>query len=709
MNRKVKNFSIHHLRSIYLRQTEYFIILNLMDIILGIDFGTNNTVISYFENNQANILLDGVFKTIKTKIGKKDNNYSCGNYVSLDSDEIIHNFKTSIGTEDLDTILIIFFDHLKKLILKKFKVDNANLITVITVPSNFNDIQREIIRKNFVNSGFNVIRIINEPSAAALAYGLTKSCSDDEKILVLDLGAGTLDITVLLKNEGFFEILHSIGLNDLGGNDFTKVIYDHINKIYTDMFDENKLWYACQNTKEKLSWVDNYEMKIDSMICNINIKKFENLCNQLMERFTNVLNDIKEKYDDIKYIIMVGCSSKMPQLKIAIEKIFKIKPWIYPNLESVVAEGACLYGAILENKYKSNQNVFLVDVLPLSLGVETVDGNFSIVIPKDTPLPAKRTQKYTTDTPSENSVRIKVYQGERVIANKNTLIGQFIFDKITISNNPQIDITFKVDTNSIITVTVMDKKSGVEKNILIKDIPKLSNNEIENIVKLADEYNKIDEEELTRVSRIYLLNTKIEIIMNNIKLNNLIDDAKKNELMDELLSIEQKLESSDNITLLNFLKKLDEDYINWAQNTVEVTDDANKNELEKIMIMELKDELNNKVTFLLNKNPDWAEYLEPIIEKLTETNISLEYLQDKLETLKDLEEEETTTSYKDQLNNICLFIKSQIEQDLIKIDNLEKLKLLVNNTLLLFDSDEEINWEEKLNEFNENCIDISCL
>jgi formate dehydrogenase maturation protein FdhE len=194
--------------------------------------------------------------------------------------------------------------------------------------------------------------------------------------------------------------------------------------------------------------------------------------------------------------------------------------------------------------------------------------------------------------------------------------------------------------------------------------------------------------------------------MNNIKLNNLIDDNKKNELMDELLSIEQKLESSDNITLLNFLKKLDEDYINWAQNTVEVTDDANKNELEKIMIMELKDELNNKVTFLLNKNPDWAEYLEPIIEKLTETNISLEYLQDKLETLKDLEEEETTTSYKDQLNNICLFIKSQLEQDLIKIDNLEKLKLLVNNTLLLFDSNEEINWEEKLNEFNENCIDI---
>ena len=679
-----------------------------MDIILGIDFGTTNTVVSYFENNQANILLDGVFKTIKSKIGRKGDQYSCGNYISLDCDEIIHNFKTKIGSQDLDKLLIIFFDHLKKLIFKKFKIsndDNPNLITVITVPSNFNDIQREIIRKNFINTGFNVIRIINEPSAAALAYGLTNSCSDDEKILVLDLGGGTLDLTVLLKDEGFFEILHSIGLNDLGGNDFTQVIYNYIIK-QNNKYEKNKLWYACQNAKEKLSWVDNYEIKIDDHLYNINIRKFENLCNQLIEKLTTILNNIKEKYDDIKYIIMVGCSSKMPQIKTIIEKIFKIKPWVYPNLESVVAEGACLYGAILENKYKSNHSVFLVDVLPLSLGVETVDGNFSIVIPKDTSLPAKRTQKYTTDTPSENSVRIKVYQGERIIANKNTLIGEFIFDKITISNNPQIDITFKVDTNSIITVTVIDKKSGIEKNILIKDIPKLNDNEIENIIKLADQHNKVDEEELTRISRIYLLNTKIEIIMNNIKLNNLIDDNKKNELMNELLQIEEKLETSDNVTLLNFLKKLDEDYINWTQNTVEITDDANINELEKIMIMELKDDLNSKVTFLLNKNPDWAEFLEPILEKLTETNISLEYLQDKIETIKELEEDEDTiTSYKDQLNNICFFIKNQLEQSLIELDEnkINELTLLINNTLLLFDNNEEYNWEEKLNEFNDKC------
>jgi molecular chaperone DnaK len=694
-----------------MRQNKYFIIFNLMEnikdnLILGIDFGTTNTVISYFNNNKANILTDGVFKSIKSKIAIKDGIYTCGNYITLNNDKIIHSFKTMIGTENMDTILLIFFDHLKKLIYRKFP--NYNLKAVITVPSNFNDLQREIIRTNYINAGYDVIRVINEPSAAALAYGLSISGSEEEKILVLDLGGGTFDITLLLKDNGFFEVIHSVGLNDLGGNNFTQVIYNYIIKQNPNL-DSSKLWFACQNAKEKLSWLDNYEIKVNDFSYNLNIRKFENLCNQLINRITEILNKIKEEYNDIKYIIMVGNSSKIPQIKTVVKSIFNITPWLHPNLESVVAEGACLYGAILENVYLTNEKVTLMDVLPLSLGVETVDGNFSIIIPKNTPLPIKRTQKYTTDMPTENSVKIKIYQGERLIAKKNTLIGEFIFDRISLGGTPQIDITFKVDTNSIITVIVTDKKSGVEKNILLKDIPKLNNDEIENIISLANSNNKVDEEEMNRCNRIYLLNTKIELAMNNIKLNNLIEDKNKNDLLEELYKIELQIQDADNIILLNLLKKMDEEFINWTQNNIESSNESNNTELEKIMIMELKDDLNNRIIYLLNKNPEYDEYLTPILEKISLTNISLEYLQDKLECIKELEDDEPTNYY-EEYKNICLFIKTQLEENKIQLDNdkLEELINLVNNSILLIEThSEDTNWENELIIFNQKCENIN--
>ena len=679
------------------------------NLILGIDFGTTNTVISYFENNKANILTDGVFKSIKSKIGIKDGTSTCGNYITLNNDKIIHSFKTIIGLQDSDTNLLIFFDHLKKLIYRKFP--NYNLKAVITVPSNFNDLQREIIKTNYINAGFDVLRIINEPSAAALAYGLSITGSEEEKILVLDLGGGTFDITLLLKDNGFFEVIHSVGLNDLGGNNFTQVIYDYILKqnLTFDQSNLNKLWFACQNAKEKISWLDNYEIKVNDFSYNLNIRKFENLCNQLINRITEILNKIKEEYTDIKYIIMVGNSSKIPQIKTVVKSIFNITPWLHPNLESVVAEGACIYGAILENIYLTNEKVTLLDVLPLSLGVETVDGNFSIIIPKNTPLPIKRTQKYTTNMPTENSVKIKVYQGERLIANKNTLIGEFIFDRISLGGTPQIDITFKVDTNSIITVTVTDKKSGVDKNILLKDIPKLNSNEIENIINLANTNNKVDEEEMNKCNRIYLLNTKIEIAMNNIKLNNLIEDKNKNELLDELYKIELQIQDADNIVLLNLLKKIDDEFINWTQNNIESCNELNNTELEKIMIMELKDDLNNKINYLINKNPEYEEYLNPILEKISLTNISLEYLLDKLENIKELEEDESTNYY-EEYKNICLFIKTQLEENNIQLDNvkLEELINLVNNSILLIETNyEDTNWENELTIFNQKCENIN--
>jgi len=713
------------------------------NIIFGIDFGTSNTVISYFKNNKTNILKDGVYNSIPTKVGIDftNNKIYCGNYIPLNIDKLIFNFKT-ISDEDfeiinfdnkilkLSDIFIIFFNHIKKIIIKKFKL---NIIkTVITVPSNFNDNQREIIKNCFINNGFNILRIINEPSAAALAYGLSNKNSE-EKILVIDTGGGTMDITVLEKDDNFFQVESSIGINDLGGNNFTNEIYNYILKqINNDnIINKNNLWYQCQKAKEKLSYLDLFEIKINNLVYTITRIQFEKLCNGLINKIEELLLTIDNSID---YILLVGNSSKIPILQKIIYDIFKIKPWIHPNLDSVVSEGACLYGAIIENIYTLNKDVVLVDVLPLSLGVELVDGSFSIIIPKNTPLPIKLMQKYTIDIPTENSVKIKVYQGERKIANKNTFIGEFIFDKITPGGVPIIEICIKVDLNGIINIIITDKKSGIDNNILIKDIPKYDN--IENIINDANFNFDIDNNELIFNSRLYQISTKIEIIINNININDNIEN--KETLLNEILLIENKLENikipneENNTLLLNILNIINDKFMLFSNNIIEDNNVEETTELEKIIIMELKDELNNKIIILLNKNPEWDEYLNPIIEKLSESNISLEYLQDKLEIIKELEDDNTEhdntehdntkhieKNYKEQFKNLCLFLKYEIENGNINLNNekLNKLNIIINESMILFDTDNNdtddntnndnnIDWKNQLLELNKYCEQI---
>jgi len=700
-----------------------------MEIILGIDFGTTNTVISYFQNNKTNILKDGVYKSIPSKIGIKNDTLYFGNYLPLMCDKVFNNFKTKIGLNEINIeingkilyeteILIYFFSHIKKIINKNINGEYT-FKSVITVPSNFNDNQREIIRNNFNNCGFNVIRIINEPSAAALAYGLNNINDKEERILVVDIGGGTLDLTILTKENGFFEVEHSIGINDLGGNNFTNIIYDFVLKKYSNICDKNKkiLWYTCQNVKEKLSYLDEYQIKLknfddrnNELLISFDNKTFNSLSYDILEKYTNVLKTIKNNYTDIKYIVMVGNSSKMPILQEKVTEIFDLKPWIYPNLESVVAEGACLYGAISENIFINNQNVLLVDVLPLSLGVETSDGTFSVIIPKNTPLPVKRTQKYTSDTPFENTIKIKVFQGERKIANKNTLIGEFEFNKVSLGCKPIIDITFKVDLNGVINVIILDRKSNVEKNILIKDIPLINDDELENILNLAKQNEELDEEETLIKTRLYLIKNKIDIILNNLKLNELIKDDKKEEIIKEILQLDNNADNATNSTiLLNILKEIDEQYYTFT-NVQNYEEDNICDDLNQIIIIEMKEELFNRVTLLLNKNPDWEEYLQPILDELNYNNVTKDYLVDKLETIKDLEDnEDETIDYKNQLNNLCLFLKSEIELENLDVpkEKIEYLSHLINETInIIEDDNDDVDWETKLNEFNLNCEEL---
>jgi molecular chaperone DnaK len=691
-------------------------------VLVGIDFGTTNTIISYFMNNKSIPIHDGIFKTIPSKIAKYNNKIYCGNYIPMNCQNIIHSFKISIGEnktfnfgDDINyshsDLLIIFFKHIKDLIIKK--LNNDLISSIITVPSNFNDTQREIIKSSFENVGIQVARIINEPSAAALAYGLSHSSESTDNILVIDTGGGTMDFTILEKTDMFFQVIHSEGLNDLGGNNFTTLISNDILRVTSlkkEEINQNILWNISQKIKEKLTWLDMYETNINNLIPDKVFKyvlsktKFENLCDKLMDKVREILKEIIKNYPIISYIILVGGTSRIPVLQKTISEITKMTPWVHPNLESVVSEGASLYAGIIDKKYTLNEDILIMDVLPLSLGVELVDGTYSIIIPKNTPLPVKRTQKYTTDLPSDSSIKIKIYQGERKIANKNILIGEFIFDKVSIGGVPVIEISFKVDVNSIITVIIIDKKSGIEKNIIIKNIPQFSSEDILKIIDQSTKLFDIDESELIIAQNIYLIKTHIENSLINLQVNELIIDEDKLIMLEKFKSIEEKLETMNSLQLVETLNYLQNNYNILGSVQLDQTDDK-LNDIEKIFLNENKQELINKINTLLGIHPDWKEFMDPVLNELSYNTVTIDYINDKTKLINELENDQSERNYKQEVNNLCLFLKNELESGSINLGETKNNQLieLINKSLLLFNENNEIDWEEYLSELNKSC------
>ena len=694
------------------------------EIVFGIDLGTTNTVISYFQNGSSKILSDGAFKLIPSKVYfSPENKIYCGNYIPIGAKDVINSFKIEIGnsnysvmknekTYKLSDILNIFINHIKNLINKKFP--NLVIKTVLTVPSNFSDTQREILREAFINNNFTVIRIINEPSAAALSYGLNQK--DNKKIMVIDTGGGTMDITILEKDDNLFEVINSIGLNDLGGNNFTQVIVNDIIKKNPNITNSDTVFYSAQRMKEKLSYLENFQINLKPQLgydsfYELTDREFNKLSTKLLHRIDTLITELIKEYTDIEYFVLVGGSSKMKILKEKIHDITGKKPWMHPNLESVVSEGASLYAAIITGLYKSQENVLLVDVLPLSLGVEIADGSFSVIIPKNTPLPTKRSQKYTTDSPGDSTIKIKIYQGERKIANKNNFIGEIEFDKVSNSGMPVIDISFKVDLNGIINVLVIDKKSGLDKNVLIKNIPQFDETALVNILKEAELNNDTDEETSNKLQRIYIIKTKIENALINLNINELLSEETKNEIRTNLNNIEEKIESMTNTELLEMINEINSKYSGLTQNSDildnEDNDEKKMEDLEKVLLNELKSDVSRRANLLLVQNPDWSDFIRPLLEDLELSNLSHEYLEDKLKILRELQEDENEErDYKEELKNLCIYIKNELEENQVELDENKKENLsdlIKTNLYLLESSDEFIVWEDKLKEFNNTC------
>jgi molecular chaperone DnaK len=398
------------------------------------------------------------------------------------------------------------------------KVKNA----VITVPAYFNDSQRQATKDAGQISGLNVLRVINEPTAAALAYGMDKT--EDRIIAVYDLGGGTFDISILEIQKGVFEVKSTNGDTFLGGEDFDNFLVNHLVSefkkeqgidVTKDAMAMQRLKEAAEKAKIELSSslqtdVNLPYLTMDSsgpkhMNLKLSRSKFEGLVGDLIKRTIQpcqkALKDAEVAKTDIGEVLLVGGMTRMPKVQSTVQEIFGKQPSRAVNPDEAVAVGAAVQGGVLAGDVT---DVLLLDVTPLSLGIETLGGVFTRLISRNTTIPTKKSQVFSTAADGQTQVEIKVHQGEREMAVDNKLLGQFSLVGIPPAPRgvPQVEVTFDIDANGIVHVSARDKGTGKEQQIVIQSSGGLSKDEIENMVRKAEEYAKEDKIKKERVEAI---------------------------------------------------------------------------------------------------------------------------------------------------------------------------------------------------------------
>ncbi|WP_322875770.1 molecular chaperone DnaK [Mycoplasmopsis felis] len=595
------------------------------EIILGIDLGTTNSVVSIIEGKNPVVLENPNGKrTTPSVVSFKNSEIIVGDaakrQVETNPNTIV-SIKRLIGTnktvkannkeykpEEVSAMILSYMKEYAEAKLGK-KVDKA----VITVPAYFDNAQREATKIAGKIAGLDVLRIINEPTAAALAFGLEKT-DKSMKVLVYDLGGGTFDVSVLELEDGTFEVLSTSGDNHLGGDDWDNEIVKWMSKkiksqysydVENDKMAKNRLKEAAEKAKIDLSSQSVATINLPFLAVTpegpINVElelkrsEFEDMTSHLLDRtrkpIEDALREAKITAADLHEVLLVGGSTRMPAVQDMVKRTLNKEPNRSINPDEVVSIGAAIQGAVLAGDI---DDILLLDVTPLTLGIETLGGISTPLIARNTTIPVTKSQIFSTAADNQTEVTIKVVQGERQMANDNKTLGQFNLGGIEPARRgePQIEVSFSIDVNGITTVTAKDLKTNKDAKITISNSSKLSEEEIQRMIKEAEANKEADSKRKEEVETIVRAESLIDQInKGKAEQGDKLDEKSKEETDKMVKELQELIDKKDIQTLktkLDEVENLMRNFANYAaqQNATSQSNTSNSNNEETAEVVE---------------------------------------------------------------------------------------------------------------------------